>query len=62
MPRQIPAVDGRNILGIERLQCLGVIPIQKVPAITLQLPQGVESFGRAIQQAVDRDITEVIRR
>ena len=61
MPRQIPAVDGRDVTWIERLEPVDVVPVVEVAAEAIQPVQRVQRSLDSIHHLDRADPREVAR-
>ena len=57
--QQIPAIDGGNVAGRQRLQGLGVIPIEPMAFVTFETLHGVEARATAHEEFVGRQVAEI---
>ncbi len=58
---EVPAVDGRDVLGFQRLQRARVVPVEEVAAELRHLTDGVEGQLQALDQFERARVTEVVR-
>ena len=62
IPRQVSAVDGRDVRRRQRSEGLGVVPVVEMPPIARHAQQRIEGRLEAIQNGREAQIPEVVRR
>ena len=60
--RQVPAVHRGNVDGLQRLQGLRVVPVEKVAPVPFQPVHRVEGIGGALGELAGRDVPEIVGR
>ncbi len=61
MPREVPAVNGRNVQRRQWFQGVCVVPVEKVTAVSFQSFHCAERVGRAIDESSGGNGPEVVR-
>ncbi len=59
MPRQIAAIHGREIAGLQRMQVAGIIPVEEMPMQPWQLGQGAQGRLQARDGIVETEPAEI---
>ena len=56
---EVPAVDGGDVAGLERLEGTGVVPVQEVTAVALEALERIEAVAQPGREIGQAQISEV---